>query len=725
MPPPARSFADELRARNDDDIADLLLARPDLARPVPADLTALSARAGSRASVLRALERLDASQLRTLEAVMVGPAADLLGCTEADLQPHLDLLWRLALLWRSPEGPRPVRVVGELLREPAGLGPAARSIENYRLPTDPGQSLDGLSDAARAAMDRLRWGPTRAGFDGQSALEVLTELVAAGLMVRIDETTGEVPREIGLWLRQGRLYADGLAAAPAPDQPTDTGRVVAGAAVAVREILWRMERLAAHWQLDPPRVLRAGGLGSRDLKLTGDALDTDPGYTAFLVELAATADLIGSDDASEPVWLPTRAYDDWLRLDVPHRWARLAVAWRDSGRAPFLVGTPGDKGKINALGSEAHWPLMRSRRHDVLAILAGTVDGYSSTAMESALHWLRPLRLPAGAPTRAAEVLQEIEWLGAGAGHALSPWGRPLADTGAGPEVVAAALIDHLPRPDDVLLVQADHTVIAPGALSDQMRRFTDTVLDVESSGGATVFRITANSLRRGFDQGFNAAEILSTLQTASPAPLPQPVEYLVQDAARQHGQTRVGGTTAYIRSDDEAALHGVLADSRTGVLRLRRIAPTVLVSPVSADTVLDVLREIGHAPVAETADGVSIVGVRRPPRADERRGSDTPVTVQRLTPALAREAVQRMRTTVVEATGPRVAATDPAVTLAALRDAAAGRMSLWVGYSDTLGEVRRALLQPDRVEGGRVTGEVDGQRRTLALHRIIGVAPA
>lgn len=724
MPAPARSFADEVRGRSDDDIVELLLARPDLARPVPADLTALAARAGSRASVLRALELLHADQLRVLEAVMVGDPIELLGCSATDLEPQIRLLWQRALVWQSPEGMRPARVIGEILTEPAGLGPPARGIEDYRAPADLDDVRRALSAPAAAALERLEWGPARAGFEGESALGVLAELVAAGLLVRTDETTGTMPREIGLWLRGGRLYADGLAPMPGANLEASPVRTVAGAAVAVREILWRVERLAASWQQDPPRVLRTGGLGARDLKLTGEVLDTDPGYTAFLIELASSAGLIGSDDAPDPVWLPTSEYDDWLRQDTPHRWAQLAMAWRGSGRAAFLVGTPGDKGKINALSSEAHWPMMRSRRHDVLAILAGTDDGYSASAMDAALHWLRPLRLPGAAPTRAAEVLQEVEWLGLGAGYALAPWGRALAEPDSGVNQLSATLSELLPAPEDVLLVQADHTVIAPGALSDELRRFTDTVLDVESSGGATVFRLTSTSLRRGFDLGLTASDILTTLQSASPAPLPQPIEYLVQDAARQHGQTRVGGTTSYVRSDDEAAVQSMLVDPRLGILRLRRIAPTVLVSPVAADTVLDVLREQGHAPVAETTDGVSIVGVRRPPRAGELR-SHAPVAVQQLTPELALEAARRMRSAPREVEGPHIASTDPAVTLAALQDAAAGRMPLWVGYSDPIGEVKRALLQPERVEAGRVTGELDGQRRTLALHRIIGVAPA
>ena len=49
------SFAQELRDRSDEDLTKLLSLRPDLITPVPADMTALSTRATSAPSLLRAL----------------------------------------------------------------------------------------------------------------------------------------------------------------------------------------------------------------------------------------------------------------------------------------------------------------------------------------------------------------------------------------------------------------------------------------------------------------------------------------------------------------------------------------------------------------------------------------------------------------------------------------------------------------------------------------------
>ncbi|MEU7544310.1 DNA-binding protein, partial [Streptomyces sparsogenes] len=68
-----RTLAEELRTRPDDALATLLRARPDLLSPVPNDLTQLATRAGTRASVVRAVERLDRFALQTAEALAVAP----------------------------------------------------------------------------------------------------------------------------------------------------------------------------------------------------------------------------------------------------------------------------------------------------------------------------------------------------------------------------------------------------------------------------------------------------------------------------------------------------------------------------------------------------------------------------------------------------------------------------------------------------------------------------
>ena len=206
-------------------------------------------------------------------------------------------------------------------------------------------------------------------------------------------------------------------------------------------------------------------------------------------------------------------------------------------------------------------------------------------------------------------------------------------------------------------------------------------------------------------------------------------------DVARRHGQTRVSSASTYIRSDDLAVLDTMLADRGLAALQLRRIAPTVLVSQAHPPVVLEMLRENGFAPVAETSDG----GVLLPPvshhRTPARRQpvSPTPTSVvdDELTWALVsalragEESAAYEQAREQSQPGPPLPSTEPAVALALLREASADRLGLWIGYADADGRTTRILFYPKRIEGGRAYGFVEGSNteRGLSIHRITGAA--
>nr|WP_269813058.1 helicase-associated domain-containing protein [Ornithinimicrobium sediminis] len=287
----------------------------------------------------------------------------------------------------------------------------------------------------------------------------------------------------------------------------------------------------------------------------------------------------------------------------------------------------------------------------------------------------------------------------------------------------------HIPAAVDHVLLQADLTAIAPGRLEGPARAVMRLLSDVESRGGATVHRITEETLRRALDAGWSADRVLSEIASVSHTGVPQPLDYLVRDVARRHGVARVGACAAYVRSDDEALLDRVEADRSLSLLQLRRIAPTVLVTPVPAATVLDLLREEQYGPVAEGVDGGISLDPGRHHRTTRR---DTPqVQVSGVDADVAARIVAGMRhgDTVRDShpdseTPP---ATEPVVTLALLREAAAEGAAVWVGYVDDIGGVQHHLFRPEHVEGGRVRGTTgDGDApRTLLLHRISGVRQA
>src|SRR6266516_432730 len=69
-------FADLVRELPDDRLAALLRLRPYLVVPVPADLSALAARAQARVSVARALDPLDRFTLEILDALRLSRVDD-------------------------------------------------------------------------------------------------------------------------------------------------------------------------------------------------------------------------------------------------------------------------------------------------------------------------------------------------------------------------------------------------------------------------------------------------------------------------------------------------------------------------------------------------------------------------------------------------------------------------------------------------------------------------
>ncbi len=568
-----------------------------------------------------------------------------------------------------------------------------------------------------------------------------------------------LPREVGLLLRGGRLHRSSRLRAPELRGRDVSARVVdAVAGGAANDLLSRIDELAAAWGTEPPRVLRAGGLSVRDLKLARQALDVEDERAAFVIEVSYAAGLVGDDGEIAPVWAPTPDLDEWSASEAGHRWAVVARTWLTSTRAAHLVGTRIGDSPANALGPDVQWPAIRGIRREVLAELASLEPGTAAdpASIRERLRWRRPLRAAGPLGEAIAGVLREAEWLGVTGRGAISSPGRALlgmegpADatpSSSGPGVhspgatgpgaagpldeVAAAMSPLLPAPVDHILVQADLTAVAPGPLEGSLAAFMRLASEIESRGGATVHRFSSDSIRRTLDAGWTAADVLDTIRRASRTPLPQPLEYLVTDVARKHGATRVGGAAAYVRSDDEAVLDAMLATRDFAALRLRRLAPTVLVSPADPGVLVEMLREHGFAPVVEGLDGGVVVAGAEQRRARPRRRVAPPTTTpvdESFTTALvaglraAEASADERRVEDASRPGPAIPTTDPVVTLALLREAMADGHGVWIGVTDRLGATTRHLVHPRRVDGGRVhaTDEA-GVERTWSVHRITG----
>ncbi|MFE3552427.1 helicase-associated domain-containing protein [Streptomyces kronopolitis] len=827
-----RTLAEELRTRPDGGLVGLLRARPDLLSPVPGDVTQLATRAGTRASVVRAVERLDRFVLQTAEALAVAPdpcpygtLGALMGGDAGDpavaaaLPRAVAELRAQALVWGPDDRLRLVRTARELLTpsavhpSPTGLGPtvaeavagmspgllqeiiAAAGLPATHDPVTAAAALGALfGDRARmaalldtapaesiAVLDKLLWGPPYGGVTDRPAPH-LRWLLDRGLLLPAGARNVVLPREVALHLRGGRAHHTTEPAAPAlsPTTERDPQLVDNAAASQAFTALATVEELLKEWDLGGPAVLRAGGMSVRDLKRTATALDTTEQLAAFWLELAYGAGLIASDGEADERFAATPAAEEWLQLPDPERWAALVAGWLAATRTPGVVGTADAKGRaLAALGPHLDRSPAPEVRRRALALLASLPPGASvpASAVLARLRWERPLRggrpaagpaaadgtgeaaAPAGtAPAPADDLrsrlaqwaLAEAELLGVTGRGALAAHARGLLDTppdGAEPtpdDTAAAAaraatqLAPLLPEPLDHVLLQADLTAVAPGPLHRPLAEALGVLADIESKGGATVYRFTPGSVRRALDAGRSAAELQEFLTRHSRTPVPQPLAYLIDDVARRHGHLRIGAATAYVRCDDDALLSEILADRRAAPLRLRRLAPTVLAAQTSPDQLLDGLRAMGYAPAAESAAGDVLIAradsYRTPPRTAPAPVPDGPPFPD---PTLLAAAVRAIRAGDLAATAERkpvhapapapgsLPRTTSAETLATMQAAVLTHSALWIGYVNADGAASQRVIAPVRVEGGFVTAydHTADEVRTYPLHRITGVA--
>jgi hypothetical protein len=760
------SLSDWLRRRTDDELAELLRRRPDLALPAPADFATLANRLGVRASVQRAVDGLDAVRLATLEAlVLTGDAAEAAALLPGiDLAVVLDELRATGLVWGEQHlvgavtdavGPYPaglgrpadqlLAAVSDVTLAPVlrtlGLPPAGQPSSGAAVAAvlrDPERLqalLDDRDPAERDVLDRLAAGPP-VGVVRDALLPAVIDdagtpphrLIARGLLIPIDTQTVELPREVGLSLRGGAPFSSITPVPPAI--PLVDADVDHRGTTAVLDTLRHVGALAELWSAAPPQVLRAGGLGVRDLRRAARELSVSDDVAALLIEVAAAAGLIAASHGIEPVFLPTSEYDAWRRRDRAPGWVGLANAWLGMTRQPSLVGQRDERDRlITPLGPDAERGTIPALRRQVLGVLADLPSGTAPAERADVLArlaWLTPRR--ASAQRRQADaILAEAEVLGVTAAGGLTAYGRAVLQ---GSLSAADALATALPDPVDHFLVQPDLTVVVPGPPTAELAEELGAVADLESTGGASVYRVTETSVRRGLDAGHTAAGIAALFDEHSRTPVPQALRYLVDDVARRHGVLRAGTASAYLRCDDQALLSRVLADRGVAPLELRRIAPTVVVANAPVSRVLDVLREAGYAPAAEAADGALVRLGADAPRAPSRPTSRLVRNRPAADPAAtAGELVRRLRAAdkraeVTRRAVPPVPGVTSAATLGLLREAIRGGRRIWLGYVDAHGTSSQRTIEPISMAGGTLRGhDVNtGRLEAFALHHITGV---
>lgn len=685
---PAQSFRLWLNGLGDEELATVLRHRPDVTLPPPPNLASLATRLLLHGSIALALQSCNAQQLKALED-LARAGGELKPVSPAEV--NVDIAHQLAdraLAFPTDQGwmvpPQvPSALPGDWTLQPAQFDPVA---------------LDNLSPQQRQILDTLTSsggvGTTKDASLDADPQRPIPQLIAAGLVHRVDSRTVRLPRAVRSALRgvtpaQIPLEPSGRQLPPGsgPEEDADANHAAAAAAL---EVVRLMGRLLEHLGQHPVELLKDNTVGVRPLAALNKALDTE--HAARLIALGLSARLLGrgepSGGAEGNFLAPTELSTEWEDSDLSARAEFLVAAWFDSPWATW----------------ESTRVLDPETKHDALPRLRATVlDVYrhSSATLDTAQFWedarfTRPLF---ATYTKAATIeacLEEAEWLGVLAKGRFAT-ARPV------------------PAQVEQFIVQADHTILVPGPLPAALHNTVRTLADVESGGVASVLRLSTASLRRGLDAGMTAAEITDFLRAHSLTPVPDSIVFLIEDAARRHGTLRGGTALSYLRSTDEA----VLAQAVHASPHLRLIAPTVAIADVPLATVLEQLRAAGFSPAAEDADGATIQVVSTPallptPRAAVKRTQPT-ADVAGIVSALRGSAQSSAGTEEASAS----AESPRDLLLAAVR----GRRSVRIAYATKNGTPRSATVTPLSVSGGQVDAlSTAGATVRFPLERISAV---
>ncbi len=760
-----RSLADDLRSRSDEQLAALLSARPDLLHPVPADMTALAQHAGSPGSVAACLRGYDQLALHVVLAAALGPdpvrpatltrdvAAAVPGAAApARVRGIITTMRSHALLW----GDRSLHLVGPArdLMVPADRGPRVAALDPVvagytREPESLHATLRSAPSGVPAALERLLAGPVigtvadarRVPDPERSPVDWM---LAHHILVPLGADRAVLPAEVVAILRgvdDGDAARAVLSLAePAPQRPApDPRRVDPGAVGAVLDVLHRTAELGRGWAAAPPSRLRTGGIAARDLTRTARAMGAAEGAAALVIEIASAAGLVAADSRDQVSILPTTSFDAWASLPPSEQAASLLTAWLAMPRG---VAGPGQR----PLAPELAAPALPDLRRDVLRVLSGAPGSWTDDEVAAALDWWAPRRHDATRADRVRAILGQCRELGLVVDGTPTSAGRALLELDRS---VADALAESLPEQVDAVILQGDLTAVVPGLPTPALAELLRTMADAESTGAASTYRFSTDSIRRALDHGWTAGELRTELGRRGS--VPQPLAYLIDDVARRHAVLRIGAAATFLRCDDPVVLAGILADPGATALGLFALSDTVLASDQPPEHVLDQLRQLGHALLPEHGRGPAVEGPRR------ARGRVQPeeAGVAVITPALAAAAVRAIRANdrdegptagplsrgagkgVADRPGRAGAAdngstqhpipTMPPVEIASLlRAAIASETSVWIGYADPAGVAGDRRVEPLRLTGGYLTA-LDARSQsiaTFALARITGAQP-
>ncbi len=447
--------------------------------------------------------------------------------------------------------------------------------------------LDVLIDHGEQRVADLGLGPFNPWDRRGGPLHTLVQRGLAGVDLQTQKAFTWLDLRIGL---RRRLFDDWPLSPPAVD-PRPLADPGAGTPRAIR----RLHMLLHHWSGEPVQALAAGGIGVRPIRAAAKAFGVEQGEIGLLVHVAIDLGLLGETDDEH--WAPTAAVAAFAAMSPARQWAAMVTAWRSSVTVEERSGLP------NRWNAEIIWPPPAGHRTAVLDVLGMLEEGtgVDDDTLTRLCGWRYPESLGSQGAGSIIQALRVLDLVPADGPVGLTTMGRALLSGG-----VAEVELVMGPTATQVI-IQADHSVIAPPGLSPAVAQRLSAVADLHSDAGAQIWRITAAKIGQAMADGMTRQTIVDFLAEVSQVAVPGNVLVTVDDVAARHGRLRAGTVGSYIRCEDPVDLAGAAAVSAA---KLRVLSPTVAVSPLTRERLVATLRAKGWLAVAEDGDGLVI-----PPR--------------------------------------------------------------------------------------------------------------
>ncbi|WP_022909445.1 helicase-associated domain-containing protein [Aestuariimicrobium kwangyangense] len=697
-----------MRSLDQNQLTTLLRLRPDLALPRPDSVAEVVERASTHASTRAAIDALDTWQRRVCHALAASPdlisvrqLAALLGGDRGAVEHAVAALRDRALAWGDDNHLRVTQAVRSCFgTHPAGLAQPSPSplpdAEIDRLVREAGPE-------AEPVLDQLLWNSPVGRVSGadrpvrlEQANSPTERLLALKLLRPVDAETVVLPREVSLRLRGGRLFRQPVATQVPGWPAAQESRVVEAAGLGTAQsLVHSVAAVIDEVERTSPRPLATGAFSRRDQQNLARATGTGDAVV-LLLQLAHRLGLVGRGGTA---WLPTVTFDQWLGTGPFVRWQGLVKAWLDLAGWPLEPGAQAGRDEVT---SPERGRIAAARE------LRSAPSGAEVTIdrLAERLAWHHPTWSRVEVDHAAEQTLAEAAELGLVAmGRRTSLW-EVTEDPG-------------FPEATDGFLVQSDLTAVAPGPLRIDVLRQLDLVADRESPGPATVHRFTSSSVRRGLDAGWTGDALLDWLTAHSATPIPQPLRYLVGDVARLHGAIRVASVGALLTIADEATMQALLRHPQAASLGLRQVAPSLVAARAEAAEVVEVLRELGHAPVAEDERGAVV------PTPPARRLKQVAVPRSTRQPVPSSDQLRQLSAELLAPSTSVQAAVDAEAMVAALLEAQTA--GTWVNLTrvDDSGRRGRMRAKVLAVASGQARLVEPGKGQSLvALSRIVRVEP-